>query len=167
LQVAGPAAAATRTMTVPDANFTAARTDAAQTFAGLQSFSDTTDATSNTAASVKTAGGLAVAKKVFTGNEIKMAGTQVTGISSTATDISPDCTYGGLVIVNGINTGTFADIFTDLVFVALGSPTALSSKTVVGSPSARTYSAPAGVLQVSFASGTYRVRATAITGLNA
>ena len=36
LQVAGPAAAATRTMTVPDANFTAARTDAAQSFTGDQ-----------------------------------------------------------------------------------------------------------------------------------
>lgn len=32
LQVAGPAAAATRVMTVPDANFTAARTDAANSF---------------------------------------------------------------------------------------------------------------------------------------
>jgi len=39
LQIAGPAAAATRTMTVPDANFTAARTDAAQTFTGVQTFS--------------------------------------------------------------------------------------------------------------------------------
>jgi len=36
LQVAGPAAAATRTMTVPDANFTVARTDAGQTFTGVQ-----------------------------------------------------------------------------------------------------------------------------------
>lgn len=36
LQIAGPAAAATRTMTVPDANFTAARTDAAQSFTGDQ-----------------------------------------------------------------------------------------------------------------------------------
>lgn len=36
LQIAGPAAAATRTMTTPDANFTAARTDAAQTFTGAQ-----------------------------------------------------------------------------------------------------------------------------------
>lgn len=40
LQVAGPGAAATRTMTVPDANFTAARTDAAQTFTGNQTFND-------------------------------------------------------------------------------------------------------------------------------
>jgi hypothetical protein len=36
LQVAGPATAATRTMTVPDANFTAARIDAAQSFTGDQ-----------------------------------------------------------------------------------------------------------------------------------
>ena len=36
LQVAGPAAAATRVMTTPDANFTVARTDAAQTFTGTQ-----------------------------------------------------------------------------------------------------------------------------------
>ena len=36
LQVAGPAAAATRVMTVPNANFTAARTDAAQSFTGDQ-----------------------------------------------------------------------------------------------------------------------------------
>lgn len=36
LQVAGPAAAATRVMTTPDANFTAARTDAGQTFTGNQ-----------------------------------------------------------------------------------------------------------------------------------
>ena len=38
LQIAGPAAGTTRTMTVPDANFTAARTDAAQTFLGNQTF---------------------------------------------------------------------------------------------------------------------------------
>jgi hypothetical protein len=40
LQVTGPAAASTRVMTVPDANFTAARTDAAQTFTGNQTFFD-------------------------------------------------------------------------------------------------------------------------------
>ena len=39
LQVAGPAAASTRVMTTPDANFTAARTDAAQSFTGDQTFS--------------------------------------------------------------------------------------------------------------------------------
>lgn len=39
LQVAGPTAATTRVMTTPDANFTAARTDAAQTFTGINSIS--------------------------------------------------------------------------------------------------------------------------------
>lgn len=38
LQVVGPAAASTRVMTTPDANFTVARTDAAQTFTGTQTF---------------------------------------------------------------------------------------------------------------------------------
>ena len=38
LQVAGPGAGTTRTMTTPNANFTAARTDAAQTFTGVQTF---------------------------------------------------------------------------------------------------------------------------------
>lgn len=36
MQIVGPAAASTRVMTIPDANFTAARTDAAQTFNGTQ-----------------------------------------------------------------------------------------------------------------------------------
>lgn len=36
LQVAGPGTGTTRTMTTPDANFTVARTDAAQTFTGNQ-----------------------------------------------------------------------------------------------------------------------------------
>jgi hypothetical protein len=39
LQIVGPAAAATRVMTTPDANFTAARTDAAQSFTGNQTLS--------------------------------------------------------------------------------------------------------------------------------
>lgn len=38
LQIAGPTASQTRVMTTPDANFTVARTDAAQTFAGVQTF---------------------------------------------------------------------------------------------------------------------------------
>ena len=39
LQVAGPAATSTRVMTTPDANFTAARTDASQSFTGDQTLS--------------------------------------------------------------------------------------------------------------------------------
>ncbi len=39
LQIAGPGTGTTRVMTTPNANFTAARTDAAQTFTGDQTFS--------------------------------------------------------------------------------------------------------------------------------
>ena len=39
LQITGPAAASTRVMTTPDANFTAAQTDAAQSFTGDQTLS--------------------------------------------------------------------------------------------------------------------------------
>lgn len=42
MQIVGPAAAATRVMTIPDANFTAARTDAAQNFTGNNTFNSTT-----------------------------------------------------------------------------------------------------------------------------
>ena len=49
MQVVGPAAASTRVMTVPDANFTAARTDAGQTFTGTQAFGSTTASGTTTA----------------------------------------------------------------------------------------------------------------------
>jgi hypothetical protein len=46
LQIDGPAAASTRVMTTPNANFTVARTDAAQTFTGAQTFTSTQTVTS-------------------------------------------------------------------------------------------------------------------------
>jgi hypothetical protein len=57
LQVSGPTAGTTRTMTVPDANFTAARTDSAQTFSGLQTFGSGVSVTSGKVTSVYGAGG--------------------------------------------------------------------------------------------------------------
>jgi hypothetical protein len=39
MQIVGPSAGQTRTITIPDSNATMARTDAAQTFSGLQTFS--------------------------------------------------------------------------------------------------------------------------------
>jgi hypothetical protein len=51
LQVAGPAAASTRVMTTPDANFTAARTDAGQTFIGNQAITGALSATTTISAS--------------------------------------------------------------------------------------------------------------------
>jgi len=48
LQVAGPGTGTTRVMTTPDANFTAARTDAGQTFTGNQAFSNDVSTVGNT-----------------------------------------------------------------------------------------------------------------------
>jgi hypothetical protein len=56
LQVAGPAAAAIRVMTTPDANFTAARTDAGQTFTGTNTFSSAPLVSTLTSDRVVTAG---------------------------------------------------------------------------------------------------------------
>lgn len=44
VQFTGPSAGTTRVITVPDASFTAARTDAAQTFTGVQTFSSSVNA---------------------------------------------------------------------------------------------------------------------------
>lgn len=57
LQVAGPTTGTTRTMTVPDANFTAARTDSAQTFSGLQTFGGGVSVTSGKLTAAYGAGG--------------------------------------------------------------------------------------------------------------
>lgn len=43
MQITGPTAASTRVMTIPDASFTAARTDSAQTFNGSQTFETASD----------------------------------------------------------------------------------------------------------------------------
>jgi hypothetical protein len=71
------------TQTFPTTSATIARTDAAQTFAGIQTFSDTTDASNTTTAALKTDGGLAVARKGYFGGSVT-AGLQ----SGTITQIS-------------------------------------------------------------------------------
>ena len=76
------------TQTFPTTSATIARTDAAQTFAGIQSISDTTDATSTTAASLKTAGGLAVAKKAYFGDVVNATGYITTKGSTSVANAS-------------------------------------------------------------------------------
>ena len=82
LQITGPAAAATRTMTVPNANFTAARTDAAQTFTGVQTFSS--DLVVNGIAVGK--GGSSIASNTAVGVSALAANT--TGTFNTAVGVS-------------------------------------------------------------------------------
>lgn len=48
MQITGPSAATTRVMTIPDANFTVARTDAGQTFTGNQTITGTLDVNGST-----------------------------------------------------------------------------------------------------------------------
>ena len=123
LQVSGPAAASTRTMTVPDANFTAARTDAAQTFTGTQTFSS--DASINgltvgkgassistntaigvsaltavTTASNSVAVGYQAGKADQTGNQVVYVGSQA-GAASTA----PYNTFVGYAAGQILTTG--------------------------------------------------------------
>jgi hypothetical protein len=95
LQVAGPAAAATRTMTVPDANFTAARTDAAQTFTGDQTFGTVLATTVDT--------NVAAAGVTLAGTTLAADGTD-TNISVTVTPKGTGdlvLTTGNLKVANG------------------------------------------------------------------
>lgn len=60
LRVTGPSAGATRTMTVPDANFTVARTDSGQTFTGNQNVAGFVRTTTAVASGYGTGAGGAV-----------------------------------------------------------------------------------------------------------
>jgi hypothetical protein len=89
-------------------------------------------------------------------------------VSTAAVAISAHSgTWGHLAIVTGLG-GAGGDFFTDLVFSsATAGPTVLSSKTVSGSPAARTYSmSGTDFLQLAMASGTYDVRTAIMYGLS-
>jgi hypothetical protein len=97
LQIVGPAAAATRVMTTPDANFTAARTDAAQSF--------TSDQTLST-------GNLIIGTS---GKGIDFSATSGTGTSELLNDYeegdwTPDLTVGFTVVGALTVSGTYTKI---------------------------------------------------------
>jgi hypothetical protein len=96
LQIVGPAAAATRVMTTPDANFTAARTDAAQTFTGDQTVSD------NLFVGATTTAGLASNSKITVGGRFRTVAGSVSAPDSTATTLftAPTALAAWLVTVN-------------------------------------------------------------------
>lgn len=140
LQVAGPGAGTTRVMTVPNANFTAARTDAAQTFTGTQTFA-------NADASVEA--------------KLSVQPTQVSVSTSATTIVTDGGGLGSLVVVNGSDTNV--NRFCDLVMASTGAvPVVLQSFTAIGSPAARTYTRSGSALQLAMASGTYSVSAITI-----
>lgn len=81
LQVAGPTAGTTRVMTTPDANFTAARTDAAQTFTGAQTFGNIKVDT-NTISSTNTNGNVIIDPNGSGSVNIALASGGVTNINA-------------------------------------------------------------------------------------
>jgi len=101
LQVTGPAAASTRIMTTPDANFTVARTDAAQTFTGNQTVNGNVIATSGTATPVlrahNTTAGLGSVAEFQLDTTNTFSGTSKTfikGESQNAGNSSADLLFG-------------------------------------------------------------------------
>ena len=98
LQVTGPAAASTRVATVPDANFTVARTDAAQTFTGTQT---------------------------FTNDVVMSAAISGSSVSSSAGTTTASLTYCNIVTMSSLATNTMYQYFvtinaTDQPYLAVG-----------------------------------------------
>jgi hypothetical protein len=85
MQITGPAAASTRVMTTPDANFTVARTDAGQTFTGNQTVTGTL--------------------QLGTGSSAITEGGNYT-IGTSAVQISRTSAQGGIAMITGFNTAT-------------------------------------------------------------
>jgi hypothetical protein len=127
LQVVGPAAAATRVMTTPDANFTVARTDAGQTFTGVNTFTspkiitDISDTNGNEllkiTATASAVNEITVANAATGNNPVLSATGSNTDIGITLTPKGTGnvvLTTGNLVVANGngidfsatANTGT-------------------------------------------------------------
>lgn len=139
VQFTGPAAGTTRVITVPNANSTMARTDAAQTFTGTQTLGN-----------------------VASGVEAKLSArpTQIS-VSTSATTIVTDAgPFGTLIIVNGNFSG---NRFCDLVIASTGaSPFLLNGFTSLGSPDSRTYTRSGSALQLTMGGNTYSVSAISI-----
>ena len=83
--------------------------------------------------------------------------TGATTIFSIATSGSSVGASSAVVLVNGYDTGTTTNSFTDLVLFIGGQTPVVISSVNRGSPSARTYTASGGALQLAMASGTYNV----------
>ena len=135
---------------------------------------DTTDATSTTAAAMKTAGGGAFVKDVRIGVDLyigaaaaktrwRAAATNTQSISTTAPILTGSLDFGGLVLVEGQSTSGDRRFF-DLLMVSYGAFSVIASNDVYQSPAARTYSLVANVLNLAMASGTYHINTLRFTG---
>ncbi len=92
----------------------------------------------------------------LTAGAIETEVQRTTGITSSAVTILQMNNDTGFVVVNGTDgTNTFIDLL--LCSSNSVAPTVVSSRSAVGSPAARTYTASGFAQKVSLASGTYRV----------
>jgi hypothetical protein len=95
------------------------------------------------------------------GTGMNLSCRRTTGVSTTAGIYTLQGSMA-IVLVYGVQTIGGSAEYADLVFCASGVvSTAIASLAASGSPGARTYSMSGGTLQVSHASGTYRVGARA------
>jgi hypothetical protein len=128
LRVAGPAAGTTRTMTTPNANFTVARTDAAQSFTGNQTLStgNLVIGTSGQGIDFSATPGAGTSELLADYEE----GTWTPSVGGTATYFLQSGTYTkvgrsvlitGSLVVNVIGTGS-ATTISGLPFASIGSP---------------------------------------------
>ena len=96
---------------------------------------------------------------IITGrNVIRYNPASTTSVSTTTTIISTvSNTYGGLAMIWGNDAS--GNIFTDFIFYSLSAISVLSSQTISGGPSSRTYTTNgSGSLRLAMGSGTYTVR---------
>lgn len=126
---------------------------------------DATDATSTTAAAMKTAGGLGVAKKAYVGTEVQIGASasntmhrllaaHTAAVTTSATVIGTLGYWGGLVLVTGIKVGDTTVGFTDLIFVRFVNAAGVTVISSSGNSDARTYSVDAGLEQLKLAMAT-------------
>jgi len=101
LQIAGPAAAATRVMTTPDANFTAARIDAAQSFTGDQTLSTGNLVIGTSGKGINTSSAIPV---TFNINSVEAARIHASGGVSIGNTTDPGAT--NLSVTGSVKSGT-------------------------------------------------------------
>jgi hypothetical protein len=116
LQVTGPTNGNTRVMTVPNANFTVARTDAAQTFTGTQTFSSTIAGSINGNAATVTNGVYTSGNQNIGGTKTFTAQTTLFGDSSFVIDGSTGSGIVSLIrngnglLISNVDLGTVFEL---------------------------------------------------------
>lgn len=140
LQVVGPAAASTRVMTTPDANFTVARTDAAQTFTGTQTMGGLIVNTDGSLYGVNVGrGGGNQSTNTRVGNEALKDNTN--GISNTAVGKA------------ALTANTTGDFNTAVGFTALSVSTGSNNNTAVGAVAMGDKAAGSNNTAIGYAAG--------------